>query len=877
MVGSVLGHYRVLRAIGKGGMGEVFAAQDLTLGRTVAIKVLPADLQARPVDRERFEREAKAIAALNHRSIVTIHSFEEANGVRFITMELVEGAPLSSRITGKSLSIDVLLQFGIELADAVSAAHDKGIVHRDLKPANVLVTADSHLKVLDFGLAKLRAPECVADDLPTQQATGEGKIVGTVAYMSPEQAEGKPVDQRTDIFSIGTMLYELATGQRPFQGDTSLSVLSAVIKDSPRSLLDLNPSLSPSFARVIKTCLQKDPERRYQSAKDLRNELRTLKEEVDSGDLARIEVVSMAPPRRWLPIAAGAAAALAVLGWILWRQVSATRPATVRLQHSKLTSTQGLERDPTLSPDGKWFLYVSGPASNLDIHLQSVGGQTAINLTKDSLENDTQPAFSPDGERIAFRSERGGGGLFVMGRTGEAPRRITSEGFDPTWSPDGRRLAYAMLSTTLPTGRVGLSALRIVDLETGKITPLVESDAMHPSWSPNGRFIAYWSMDSDSARLYRDLCVVPAAGGTPWRVTNDAHVDWSPSWSPDGAWLYFASNRGGSMNLWRLPMRADTGRPAGEPEAVTTPAQYTGRPRMAANGSHLIYESRSTTSNIHRVAIDVVRATIGNPEPVTLGSRAFRWVSPSPDGASLVLGTGYLQQEDLFVSRPDGSNLRPLTNDVFNDRFPEWSPRGDLIAFHTDRSGKYEIWTSTPEGQLRQLTDAPEYVATWPHWSPTGDRMIFSDSFSRRAVVMFDPRKPWKEQQPDVLPPPAGPGSYLQGTFVQWSPDGRELAGEVGGILTIYDIASRRYHRVPGDVRGTTLAWLRDGRLLTALGAPGPTTHALVDPRTGNVQMLSRTLVGAPTVLRLNHDETAGYFFVTNDDSDIWLVTLTSR
>jgi serine/threonine protein kinase len=233
MVGTSLGHYRILRFLGRGGMGDVYAAEDLTLGRTVALKVLTSALATQPDALERFEREAKAVASLSHPGIVTLHSFENANGVQFITMELVDGMPLWSRIPAQGLPFDDLLRIGIELSDAVSAAHGRGILHRDLKPANVLVTKDGHVKILDFGLAKLQETQGLAADQSTRQLTGEGRIVGTVAYMSPEQAEGKEVDHRTDIFSLGVMLYQMATGQLPFRGDTAMSVLSAVLKEIP--------------------------------------------------------------------------------------------------------------------------------------------------------------------------------------------------------------------------------------------------------------------------------------------------------------------------------------------------------------------------------------------------------------------------------------------------------------------------------------------------------------------------------------------------------------------------------------------------------------------------------------------------------------------
>jgi len=881
MIGTTLGHYRIQRLLGQGGMGDVYAAEDLTLGRTVAIKVLPAGLAAMPADHDRFEREAKAVAALNHRAIVTLYSFENADGVRFITMELVDGQPLSARIGSTGMPFDELLRVGAEIADAVAAAHERGIIHRDLKPANVLVTPTGGVKVLDFGLAKLREPDVAPTELPTQQLTGEGKIVGTVAYMSPEQAEGKPVDHRTDIFSLGAMLYEMATGQRPFQGDTSLSVLSAVLKDTPRSASDLNPSVPASFARVLRTCLQKDPDRRYQSAKDLRNELRTLKEELDSGELSR-PTPAAAPAAtarngfRWpiLAVIAGLVG-LTVLAVALWPRGGASPATPIGLQFTQLTSAPGVEAQPTVSPDGKWVAYVSGASGNADIYLQSVGGQNAINLTKESPGQDTFPVFSPDGERIAFRSDRDSGGLFVMGRTGEAPRHVTPDGAESSWSPDGSRLVYSTAAADVPTDRSALSSLRIVRLDSGAVTTLLESDGMSPAWSPNGKFIAYWTHTSapgkGAAVGNRDVWIIPADGGTPWKVTNDEDVDWCPAWSSDGSFLYFVSNRGGSMNLWRLPMNAGTGKPTGPPQAATTPAGYVGRIQMAAGS--IAFENRNSTSNISRASFDETKAGIGPLETVTSGSRAFRFVDPSPDGRSLVLGTGFLQVEDLFIGDADGSNLRQLTTDAFNDRYPKWSPDGQSIAFYSNRSGKYEIWTTTPSGLLKQITDAKDYTALYPRWSPDGTRMTFSDVSGRRAVVMFDPRKAWSEQTPEVLPAPAGPGSYLQGRL-QWSPDSKKLAGNVNGAVAVYDVDTRQYRTLAG-IQGAVFAWLKDGRLLV-----GPATAPrLVDPNTGAAKVMSVPDFGGetPGEMVLSHDERTVYLSRNRNEIDIWLARISSK
>jgi len=306
LIPATLGHYRIVGPIGAGGMGEVFLADDAKLGRRVALKVLAHAQAADPERRDRFEREARAVAALNHPNIITIYSVEEQDGVLFLTMELVEGKTLSALIPPQGMSLEQLLHVAIPLADAVGAAHQRGITHRDLKPANVMVSDEGRVKVLDFGLAKLQE-ESPIDGLSATvtkaQLTGEGHIVGTVAYMSPEQAQGKAIDPRSDVFSLGVLLFEMATGEKPFKGETTMSVLSAIIKDQPSSVTDLRQDLPRDVGRILRRCLAKDPDERYQTAKDLRNDLRLLKEELDTVVAGRAQAPGQVTSSAVLPSA----------------------------------------------------------------------------------------------------------------------------------------------------------------------------------------------------------------------------------------------------------------------------------------------------------------------------------------------------------------------------------------------------------------------------------------------------------------------------------------------------------------------------------------------------------------------------------------------
>jgi serine/threonine protein kinase/Tol biopolymer transport system component len=875
MVGTTLLHYRIVRPLGSGGMGEVYAAEDTKLHRLVALKILPPAMAADPDRLSRFRREAQAIAALNHPNVVMVYSVEEDAGRHFLTMELVEGDTLTTLQRPDGLPLRSWLAITRALVDAIAAAHAQGVVHRDLKPSNVMVATDGRVKVLDFGLAKLQPRLTDGDSATiTARVTTANQVLGTPAYMSPEQAEGRPADHRTDIFSLGIVLYEMAAGRRPFDGHTPVSIISAILKDTPAPLSQARPDLPPDVDRIVRRCLAKDPMRRYQSALDLRNDLEDFATAVSTPSAA-----VTTPSRFGTWKTAGIAALGVTTGAVAYFAWTATRdrggaPVLPPATFAQITSQPAGELFPSLSPDGRWIVYGGEGDGDRDIFLQSTTGQTPINLTQDSPADDDQPAVSPDGELIAFRSSRDGGGIFVMGRTGEHVRRITREGFNPAWSPDGTRVAYSTVATELkPQNAEQRGQLKVVSVSGGEPRLVFDRPAMLPSWSPSGRRIAF-ATGAPGNVGDAQIVTIGVEGGEVMPVTSDGSLNWNAIWAPAGDFLYFASNRGGSMNIWRIAIDESSGRTRSAAQPITTPAAFAGHLSISADGRRLAYSAVLETQNIQKMAFDPVRGEfVGAPEAVTSGSRFWANPDPSPDGTSVVVYSQIAPEGDLYVARTDGSGtMRQLTSDIAVDRVPRWSPDGQWIATFSDRTGELQVWMLRPDGSdLRQATQLSSSVAAW---SPDGRRLAVTRqaaSNSNQSATIVEALGTSDEQV--VLELPSVPGPNPRFAPNSWSPDGNWLAGQNGFVtpgVFIFSITKRSFQRLTDF--GEWPVWLPDSKRVLFV-TRGREFHVL-DTRTQATRMVyatQRDTLGPP---RLTRDGRVAYFSRRVTEADIWLATL---
>ena len=823
MIGKTLLHYKVVSQIGKGGMGEVYVAEDTKLGRRVALKILPSEVAADAERRKRFEREAKAVAALNHPNIVTMFSVEEVDGIHFTTMELVVGETLTTLIPEKhGFPLSQLLNRAIDLADAVSAAHRQGITHRDLKPDNVMVSDEGRLKVLDFGLAKFRedAPDVGAGtQLPTESMTQEGKILGTVAYMSPEQAEGKPADARSDIFSLGIILYQMASGRRPFKGDTPMSTISMILRETPASITELNPNLPRHLGRIVKRCLEKDPERRYQTAQDLRNDLQGLREELDSGELP-VPSRAAAPAAgrssvRWLGIAAALLVVAAIAYFVSQRLSSGPQaPGARAMEITRLTSS-GNAAEAAISPDGNYVAHEVRVAGRDGLAVTHVTTGSSVEIVAPSDASIVDPTFAPQGDFVYYilqPEEAPFPSLYRVPVLGGASRKILEQVNERiSFSPDGSRFVFVRHGDP-----IGSSKLIVADADGRNehvITTRTHPDSYRdPAWSPDGTVIAA-GIETFAGGVQATVVVVPAEGGAEREILSGSWWNVGEiAWLPDGSGLVLNAQDKPmflASQIWELSY------PAGEARRITNDLNFYEGVSVNGDGTALVTVQQDLSADLW-----VVTPEEGaEPFRVTSSSRTFDGFGVTWIGEDrIVYASNAAGPIHLWSIGADGGDPVQLTSEAHNHPFPVASADGRYLMFPSDRAGGVNIWRMEADGSnLTQITDGAFDVE--PSISPDGQWVVYTGgSNSTLLKVSVEGGEPeeildrwcdaskfspdgtqiavrnWHEDEKkwkvDLIPFQGGEPTgtlEIRGNY-EWSPDGRAItyADGEGGVENIW-------------------------------------------------------------------------------------------
>lgn len=728
MTGRTIGHYEILEKLGTGGMGVVWKARDHVLDRLVAIKVLP---EARVEDaqrRQRFVQEAKAASALNHPNIVTIYEAGSEAGQDYLVMEFIKGRTLAELIQRGPLKTGEVLRLASQMAAALAAAHAAHIVHRDIKPGNIMVTETGLVKVLDFGLAKLaEAPPAPDGDstVTVLAPTDAGTVMGTAAYMSPEQADGKPVDARTDVFSFGAVLYELLTGERAFHGETKLSTMSAVVEKDPAPL---GAGIPLPVERMVMRCLRKDPARRWQNMADLQMSLEELRDDTDSGRLSPV-AGKREPRRSWLVYSS--VIVLLAAGGLVWNRTRPGPPVATPTVTS-LTTYPGSEVQPCFSPDGNHiaFSWDGESQDNYDIWVKRIGPGEPLRLTSDPAI-DSYPAWSPDGNWIAFlRSMEPPGALrgeapetparfsiLVVPALGGAERKIgESAGLGLAWTGEGR-----WLITTDSASR----ELVLVSFETGERRNLTTGtqrpfQARSGAISPDGRTLAFARATANSSGLFTAKLTgtIPRIEGEPKPLLPPAFINLSPAWIADGQELVFSRGQPDSGMLFRVKAGSSA-----SPELLGFAGDGAAWPAVSPRGKRMVFSRSLRDVNLWALDLNERGQAVGDPKAVFVSSKSERCARFSPDGRRIAFESNRGGTDEIWVCLQDGSNCQPITSTGGpHVGTPAWSPDGEWIAFDGNLDGRTAIYViSAQGGKARYLT--PGSV---PRWSADGKWIYYS-------------------------------------------------------------------------------------------------------------------------------------------------------
>ena len=729
MVGQTISHYKVLSELGRGGMGVVYKAEDTKLKRFVALKFLRSDVLEDEEHRERFLREAQAAAALDHSNICTVYEIDEVEGETFIAMAFIEGQTVKDKIAERPLKLEEALDIAIQTAQGLQAAHEKGIVHRDIKSANLMVTPQGQVKVMDFGLAQLAE---------RSQLTKTATMLGTPAYMSPEQAQRLPTDRRTDIWSLGVVIYEMVTGRLPFEGERQQAVLYAIANEEAEPITALRVGVPTELDRIVGKAMAKDAGERYQHVDEMLVDLPSLRKERETGARRQAPAALLRGSRTAWYVALAVVGVAVIVAASVWLSVwgPTGREPQAPLLSVPLTSDPGRELAPTFSPDGNQvaFAWDGEERDNTDIYVKLVAGGRPLRLTTNPAV-DSGPAWSPDGSQIAFlRRSEGSGGIFLIPPLGGVERPLAESphywrlggpfgsGQDLSWSPDGKLLAVS----DRPSPEEPF-AIFLVSVESGKkerlTSPPAQSLADHsPAFSPDGHTLAFVRR---SAAAIADIYLVQVADGRSQRLTfNDQPIP-GLAWTPDGREIVFSSRRGFSTNrLWRISSLG------GMPELLSGTAGNATSPAISRQGSRLIYSRQTSDQNIWRLELSGLTTIRNRPNKLIASTHRDWFPQISPEGDRIAFESFQSGSPEVWVCDRDGRRPMQLTSFVdVNAGTPSWSPNGRWIAFDAAPDGNPDIYVISADGggSPRQLTtEGSEEIL--PSWSRDGKWIYFSSN-----------------------------------------------------------------------------------------------------------------------------------------------------
>jgi len=857
--GAKLDGYEVLDLLGAGGMGEVYRARDPVLKREVAIKVLPTFVSQDPDRLRRFEQEAQAAAVLNHPNILAVHRFGVFEGAPYMVSELLVGDTLRQQLERGPLPVRKAIDYGVQIAHGLAAAHDKGIVHRDLKPENLFVTKDGRIKILDFGLAKLMQPKPDPDGIAPTQAHGTdpGLVLGTVGYMSPEQVRGKIVDHRADIFAFGAILYEMLTGKRAFQRPTSAETMTAILNEDPTTISQIVQSTPPGLQRVVHRCLEKSPEQRFQSASDLAFALEALSESgISSG------VFVAAPGRRWprraLVWSTGFIAVIALAAVFYLYRASRAVHSGPRLVHRQITFV-GNAYMPVISPDGRSVAYVaSPPEGEQKLMLQDLSGGPSLELLHGRRLLD--PTWSPDGSEIMLTvmTDALHSGIFVVSRLGGALRRV-GDGFHSCWLPGGTQIV-----TSAQNPEWGI---RLINYQTGEIKHLPAPGYQRlfgvACSAKTGMLLLQtgtaekpqiWSMKSDGTEQRK---LIEEQSGVTIR---------SARWSPAGDAIYYFRGEGGTTELMKLPVSGQLTGPSVLVSGLETSPYFT----LSGDGSLLAYTRSQSYSNLWLVELAAPGSTTQARErPLTSGTLSYNCPAISPDGHSMAFTIGSRTKGNVYKMTVDGGQPVQLTSfDAAGAWSPAWSPDGSRIAFSSNQGGTPKVWVVNAEGGAAQPlgktdeTDTNHYLA----WSPSTDILYAKSGMHNLRRLKVD-----SQEESPLLPVDSEGWLMLNPVF---SPDGKKVAiywnrePAIGAWLITLEKFSESLVYPQVDPFG----WSPDGNFIYAFDANGG--REILQIKLGDSKK-PKTVITMPGDLNsgtVSPDGRKIIVSVGEEKSDVWLL-----